>query len=802
MPRLYVDKSWFVEVDEQGYYKGPIGEGAFGSVLCVRGSGLPGSQVRAWKLPRLLADTVEENAYIEGILSQESTLVMWVMSEEAAGDANSLVRCLDDQPAGEFWDRRRFSGYHAEVQKQDGHVFFAQFQKGRPPRLCLVNFERGLSVFPEGAESAIEQVLTHESWKKLAGSSDLQFGKACYLAEPQHEQIRSVSSTVIVGDLRSAGASKQPFSSWFTGISSILWEWATMNLQEAISRGLLKAWTIDDHFLLWNRILDGVLCLHSNELLHADLRPANIFCIGSPIKGSNYKLGDYGSLSAGEGFAGGSKLHAGDTEIGPDVGRGRTSPFYAPERRSGVERETADTAVVVFDREQNEYRIWLGWKSQVVDDDGKVKQEVCEAIRQLVPDDPPYQSLPFALDSLRPGDRIRLRDQVYRVKRLVQSIGALDGGLFCICYAKYATVVHDRLTIYTLLDPKDINPSDEPQVIPLSSYIELRQWSAATDLFSLGALFLYTLYTVGRQKGFLPKHGTKDDASTYDLRTMTASEIMVIIDAEFRQSMAVLESVPYLKVLWEDLDGLWGEIVEAHNQALKQDTTEKKRAIYETLSQSLRDKNRLLTVVSNITASVPNAKVILQYFDCNTVRFVLFLHFILRCLHRSDDLETTGISSHTLPFSKERTESPSAEGAAFKARNALAELQNLLRDEYLFDERVSIQNVPDYDVRSEYLVKIDNDKLREENQKLLQETATMSELSKENIQLRRGLDDVNQQNQQLNDENQEFRNWILKTVNELSEKRKRCQAKGWDWKGRRHELFVKIDEIIAEVERS
>jgi serine/threonine protein kinase len=764
MPRLWVEKNWFVEVDEEGFYQGTLGEGAFGSVLCLQGSSnYPGKPRLAWKLPRLLADTLEENAYIEGLLRQESKLVQWISSVDPTGAATrALVHCEDHEPGGNFRGRRTFRGSPDEVASQDEHVFFIQFEKAKRPRLCLVNIsEEGLSVFPPGAKPAMELLLTGEAWTGLQGSSKAEFLKASFLARPQYQPVGSADgSTVIVGPLQEAGADQRPFHAWFSGVSSILWEWANMNLQEAISRGLLENWQIKDHILLWKQILDGVACLHENKLLHADLRPANIFCIGRAGEASNYKLGDYGSLSSGEGLVAAEGLHGGNTLIGPDVGRGRSSPFYSIERRSGVERESADTAVVVYGVHNKEYRIWLGWKSQVLDFQGNLKEGVAKEMLGLVPVAPSPSLLP-SLDSLRPDDRIRLRDQVFKVKQVLESSqmvgGLIEGGMLCVCHGTYATVVHDKLTVYNLYEP-DAEVSLEPQIIPLSSYTELRQWSAATDLFSLGALFLYTIYSIGRQKGYHPRHVERDqndDLSAQDLSKEGGSEALVMIDAEFRQSMAVLESVPYLRVLWPDLDGLWKQIVKARKDALQRTTVEDRQRIYEDLFCRLREREQLLTVVSNITASVPNSKVLLQYFKCNSVSFVLFLHFILRCLHRREHLGHSQTASDTLPFCADRTEKPTADGAARKARQVLDELTDLLGDQYILNQTVDIKNdVPDYDVRSEYLVKKQNHKLNEEKQTLRQVLAN------------------------------------------IKSQRKLCKAGGLDLGSQREELFKLIDAAV------
>ena len=70
-----------------------------------------------------------------------------------------------------------------------------------------------------------------------------------------------------------------------------------------------------------------------------------------------------------------------------------------------------------------------------------------------------------------------------------------------VCSARgvFGRVIHDRLGVY---DPVVTIKED---VLSLSHFVALRQWSAATDLYSIGAIFLYTLFSYGVQNHGLPK---------------------------------------------------------------------------------------------------------------------------------------------------------------------------------------------------------------------------------------------------------------------------------------------------------
>jgi serine/threonine protein kinase len=605
--------------------------------------------------------------------------------------------------------------------KQHDFALFMQFQKGLPPRLCLAKFDDdGLKVVPDDARGELDQLLTRDVWNRLIGNERTPFNVPSFCAVTQYQQLAAgLEKALVVGTLEGAIVDNHPLHAWYTGVSSITWDWATMNLQQAIGEARLSKWGIDAHYVLWRRILDGVAALHDRGYLHGDLRPANIFCRGAGEDPDNFFVGDYGSFSSGESTAGTNSVHSGNTLVGPDVGRGRSSPFYSMERRAGIERETADTAIIIYDSAAEEYRIWLGWKSQVLDEKGELKNGIADDLAISAPAASTDVASIASLDNLRPGDRIRLRDEVFKVKSVTTAGGdpksVLRSGLFCICDGSYATVVHDRLTVRNNVR-QDRAQHLKPRIVALSSFTELRQWSAATDLFSIGALFLYTLYSSGRQLGFLPNTVRPDQ--TQVLASPKGSQTLVTIDAEFRQLMMVLESVPYLRVLWPDLDYLWKTIIRHRTAAQGLEEGQARSEAYSKLFVQLNEDpvdavgKSLPNVVSNITQSVPNIKVILQHFKWNMVRFVLFMHFVLRCLHRTEHLG--GSQTDTPPFCEDRTDKPRQNGSANEAFKVLSEVWALLEDDNVRDTRVVNREVPDYDVRSEFSVKIDNAKLEKD----------------------------------------------------------------------------------------
>jgi serine/threonine protein kinase len=747
--KLWILQDWYLEVDDQGYYRGRLGEGVLGSVVLLQGN--PDENPVAWKLPRLLADTLEENFYIETLLAQELKVVNDIRNKPGL-PSHTLLRARDERRFGAFKGGRELGGRTGEYERQQGSYLLVQFKKAQPPRLCLVSFRDGqLEVTPPGVKQELIALNTPEVWNKLLhDSANFQIASFCALSH--FKQIRSLEDhSVIVETLETAIGERQPLEAWYAAVSSIQWDWATKSLQQAIGEGDLSHWSFDDHLALAKRILDGVAALHDRGYLHADLRPANVFSVGSSMEPVSYYVGDYGSFSDGDADA---VSAPGKTLIGPDVGRGRSSPFYASERRAGIERESADTAIVIYEPEADRYKIWLGWKSQVLDESGKLLELARQELINTVPKAQGIQTSVAALDYLRPNDRLRIRDHVYKV----QGIGTaghskdspLAGGLFCLCDSSRATVIHDRLTVR---DDKKPDPAThlKPEIMTLSGFTELRQWSAATDLFSFGALFIYTLYSSGRQKGFLPKTNTDDPAQI--LSAVTGAQALVVIDAEFRQMMSVLESAPYLRVLWQDLDYVWTVIIAERARVKQTNDSKKKAEIYSELfarltrqdpSEAQSGKGRKLpSVASNITQSVPNIKVILQCFGWNMVQFLLFMHFILRCIHRKTHLDGVFPSG---PFCEDRVEKARKNGAATAAVKALAEVGELLLDPYLSDEAVQRTDLPDYDVRSEFGVKIENTdlklKISDAAKKLRRMENTLQEVRNASISSATGLSQI------------------------------------------------------------
>jgi serine/threonine protein kinase len=750
MPKLWVMRDWFIEVDENGYYKGYLGEGMLGVV--VRLQAVDGA-ARAWKLPRLMADTLEQNAYIERLLADESAVVRKVHSEQ---NRAALLPSADMAAHGVFKGPRQFSVRPSEKgeQEQQDCVFFVQFPKGsRSPRFCLVKYkdqstknereasgrqeldgenkfhkQNGINqnptVFPPSIRDEIKEIITRDVWDALVRPGGIGFNEPSFCARSQFAKLSvnsgtGISNIIAVNSLEQAIEQREPLDVWYTGLSSILWNWAPTSLQQAIAGAHLVNWALKEHCQLWERMLNSLRTLHTLGYIHADIRPANIFSnpkLAGQCHPDEYFLGDYGSFGKNENSTTSDSSATGNTQLGAEVGRTRSSPFYSSERRAGVERETSDVAIIVPDPTAQQFRIWLGWKNKTLQTGDSLHPELIALLRDA---DCMETERTVVSDGLRAGDRIRLKDEVYTVKKvgLIKSDDArLIGGLLCVCGVNFDRIIHDRLAVRS---KEKIDKNTPIRIVPIPSFVELKQWSAATDLYSIGALMLYTIYSAQRQKPMV-------DSATSSSPDPNA-QTLVNIDAEFRELMMVLESIPYLRVLWNDLDKLYKIIREGRRAAqLSGARIGEIGAKYEDLFKELRvdasdqSDDNLLNIVSNITRSVPNIRTILEFFDWNMVKFVLYLHFVLRCIHRAEHIGRAESAAAGLPFCNDRTDPATGDGPAERAFVAFDEFLEAINDANLNDVRLKGETAPEFDVRSEFAVKMEIQQLLTERRQLLE----------------------------------------------------------------------------------
>lgn len=738
MPRIWVNDSWYIPVDDLGYVEGPCFEGMLGCVLQLNVG--TNDALLAMKIPRLLADTIEENAYICNMTEEEEEAVRRINT--AGGNVEGLV-------AAQFFESNRLIKRRSTVQSdyedaraQHDHVVFVSFEHDRKPRFCAVNLtDEGWSIFPEQCKKDFARDVTADDWTEFlarAGAAPhLMFSQAVYRS---HEPKKLAD----LGELREALRGQQS-SVWYAAIPSMIFQWAGGNLQELITKGEIGEWTFDKHFVLFEQILRGVRYLHHHHMIHGDIRPANVMWISSRDP-ANFRLGDYGSYGKEWQSVSRPGAPGGLTLIGPAVGQRRQSPFYSPERRAGDEFESADTALVKrvkLDDKTSSYAyvVLLGWRSQLfagecvsadvrtlMEDWGKTtfeeeqerlrKEEV--TVRQQSEEKPSLKAeergqaeenaqhsaqgpVDPASEALQRGDRLRLRTYLFQV---IASEKSADNLKLYLCSGRYADVLHGSLVVY-----RESGFIKDWTVIDLSNYVEFRQWSAASDLYSVGALFLYSLFCCGLQRQPRASH------------TLGPNNLLVKDpDRLFVEMIEILESVPYFRFFWEELEAFRQRIEELY----KRDPQPTPEVVAETQvvgSQTLRDM--ALFATNNILQSTPKARVVLDAFDYNLAHFLLFMHFVLACLHRQSHMseeawekakDRKNTEAFLTPFAVDRLEAPEPNGAAAKALARLLVIEQYLDQpffrEFKFKNKEQRDQILDFDPRSDFQIRIEHDKLK------------------------------------------------------------------------------------------
>lgn len=713
--KIWIKVDHYIPVDRSGYVLGTCAEGSLGCVIQMIG---PDARF-ALKIPRLLADTIRENAYIVKVTDQELKNVLKVGHLPGLVPANRLERTPLKYRRSGLADAVN----EPDAQKQDRTVIFVSFEKEKNPRFCTLKFEGGvLLMYPPDAEPKLRS-MTAEIWESLRNYEEgmhPEFGQTVFWSTDGEASIQAPA-----GLLEQSASALMHADTWYAAVPAIIYDWAIGSLQEAIGKLHLREWHFSKHFRLFEQILKGVNSLHTSGMLHADIRPANVMSterqrndvanvaddLSDP---EHYRLADYGSFGNPETLGVGSAAGTGNTMIGPGVGAQRVTPFYSRERRAGVERESADTAIIMqldpplSDEDgAGEFFIRLGWRTQLLEaNSNQVRPKIWESMQKdrdrLMKGDKDVQF--NSSDALQKGDRLRLREYVFEV---IQA-GQIEEDLICRVRRRYARVIHDRLAVY------DATGEIAEKVVSLSNYVELRQWSAATDLYSVGAICLYTLFCTGIQK-----HGPP---STVEGGTRE-------IDALFGDLINTLESVPHFRIFWAQLELFRGEFETF--LLSKPDASAKQ--IAEHMAANKKNLAQIATDATNqICQSAPHAKVILQQLDMNLAHFILFMHFIMSCLHRQTHLDRPDSPRPLadVPFCKNRIEPP-ADGAAKKALERLSQLRVYHTQSEALKEFVrEAHSIHDFNPKP--------------NVEILEELAKAKEdLAKANQDMKRSASDVN-----------------------------------------------------------
>ena len=559
-------------------------------------------------------------------------------------------------------------------------------------------------------------------------------------------------------------------NTYYAFVPSVVYRWASGTLQDAITRQAKGKWSIQKYIAFLNEIGKGIESLHEKSFIHGDIRPANIMYFGdmdrAPKEPETYKLGDYGSFASASEEVLNMLEPGGETKLARAFEGERISEFYSPERVSGIERETVDKAYILpkIDKRKKSRYLWvvLGLRNQPLMQKYELVEEIVNKLDKLNPttthnegesilsSDEDFEYEPALPDQknevdingpshdnkteenshqgkherterapndkgpgkmnadnlLMPRDRIQIQNYIFELRDTELNKSGLQ------IFKSDSTptqVVQKRIAV-------DTNPEDIPEIMAVDRVIELKQWAAAVDIYSLGVLTLYVIFMDQFQL-----------AATLEITDVKKAE------DTFREMVRYLASKDYFVTLWPQLEAFRhgfdnhsefqnlcdldfpendyavksevdiqnsdsGEIIES--VTLQEDGNSANK------SKTTNYKTFALSLTSRITAYVPGAKRLIEQLNNNVALFLLFLHFTLCCLHKESHVSEKALSpwmedphmKPIFPFAKDRIERVE-KFAIKKALSRLKELNMLVNNAAVKGFNLTDQDmeeIPDY----------------------------------------------------------------------------------------------------------
>jgi serine/threonine protein kinase len=777
---LWITNDWYIPVNKDGYVRGECAEGALGFVIKLHHLMNP-ELYQALKVPRLMGDTYRENAYIADLTEKELWAVREVFGRQGLGVGSLLQAYVvnDDYLRGPISTAR--SGI--DPRRWDGALVLVNFKKGENPRFCLIKkIEDKIQSYPfteapisVAQYDAVIKESTYEG--KTYQKTVFIVNRPAILTKPTENSIDGQSKDVPAAEAFSADQALDldPAGSiWYAGVPSIAYGWAPITLQQSISIGDRGKWSARHHLELIEQICSGLRTLHTLGMLHADVRPANIVVQGPITEPASYKLADYGSFAHQERSPSrnvarstnrtaqsspvvvphGQQLASiGGTQIGPVVVGERASAFYAPERRIGREREASDIAVIM-DETPTQRTIVLGWKSDLLDKKTKLPNE--EKLKGYIAEAREVPALDESKGTvLEAGDRIQIRDYIFE---LTEGEKRLEDKQIFVCKHTYWVIFHGRIAIESNQNLGGLRP------IPVPRTIELLRWSVSTDLYSLGALTLYSVFRYQPEHKLVGKQVSGSD-----------------VEDQFREMLTYLTSVSFFNAIWPDLEKLrdfMEQRLDNRNFTAQRVVSgdDAARFAQETFENRPEDnapvslKAAAIEVTKRITQTTPGVSRLVEALDFNVAEFIFLFHFAFCCLHRQSHLrhdtdpsqtlaqellhpdatqpDVTAILSNrdniqpdvsigrrdtepllrvvtpitTQPFCKNRGENPGPNGPATNALMRLEKLQRTIENPLLRDMKSDADTIGTYDPQPEISVRTERDQLLGDRQKLSAQT--------------------------------------------------------------------------------
>ena len=685
----------------------------------------------ALKIPKLTGATLRENAYIDELMRQE------VLGVRRVGQNNDgLLEAKFENVL-----REPIQTSNEYNKKFNDGLLLVKCEIGRNPVFCLLKSDN--TYHPDGTAHPIDEVFgfSSDDKEKLKFNKIRESSKAGdFLWETTTFLVSRSAEKAIFNQSEASQSNLVTNLTWYACVPSIAYKWAKGSLQESIgfsSKRVDNEGNTVAHFFLKARdfieftkiICRGLRNLHARKMIHGDLRPANILYTGKLNDPTSYQIADYGSFAFTPEV---SPVPANNnpqlTSLGPITTGERASIFYAPERIKGNENELANKAYFLIDDPQTTNSLWivLGWdhsgeqididglkkkvgfpnSRQTPKDDGRKKEnettlskklEEEELEEQIIASDQndegknenlqtneieennPVIRLTEAEALLQKGDFLRIQDYVFQLEAPEE---AFESYRIYKCDPKlYWKISHGRIAF------DDMKSSVLPIELNLDRVIESQQWSAATDLYSLGILLLYVIF---RNSGLDHQGNMKNEK---------------LEESRFHQMMLNVTSEQFLNAIWLDIEPLRYEIEKKRKERRNEDlgTIKVNLSQYSTDDEDSREeelKEATRRIINWIIQNSPGVEVLVQ--ELNYSRFIFLFHFALCCIHRRNSLDDDVKakiqhieSSPSFPFCESRVDAPAPNGAAEKALERLKDIQEIIGDIRLDDLNLSQKGLDD-----------------------------------------------------------------------------------------------------------
>jgi len=746
---LPIFKNCYLLVDDKGHVlSDDVFEGAFGYVLRLHQE-TPGTvkdeQVfKALKIPKLIGATLPENAYIINLMREE------VKNVELVHDSprkDGIIPIYYINPLMEKYRGGDFNRENEFKKFDEGTIIFS-CEAGERPRFSILG-EDGKRLVPESmsppsfSENSIvlseiqEKAKTGDRAQTVFITPKVQ-GEMPPNGDKNGWEIKGYDDAEKAGTLSGI---------WYAYAPSFILNWVNGTLQQAVGSygsqggGGRGSWKPIQHIQLTQAICEGLITLHLSGIVHADIRPANIMYRENPDDPEDYLIVDFGSLVSAP-VTRIDQRWTGNTLAAPGARNEHVSVFYAPERYQGTERENANRARVVSKEKdlQSSFFLALGWQGdedfEKLDFD-KLDEEYKRA-RPTKPSDPPNGgenngtnggSEIISDANLNENDRVQIQNYVF----------ALDGPEFrCGKYHIYPCKRDLLRSPQTGVFLSDADQSLPDGMITVDRIVETKQWTAATDIYSLGVLLLYSIF---HRVPYDPEKIYQSVNSKPDPETQTRTENSTKerfgndadggsdgsdgnkiphshgdvtsplekfndgdfekendkdVENYFQEMLKYMASESTFLILWEELESLRQELEESLKQLedntrvkdrefpLKKYGLSKDEAETEggnTTQPTIYDQT--LEVTKRITQNIPHTRRIAAALDFDLTAFVFIIHFSMACLHRRSILKSQSdkIMDSNMPFCKNRREGPEKGAAAKNALKQLKMIYRILEDE-------------------------------------------------------------------------------------------------------------------------